>query len=241
MLNMRSSSPDLTTRARIRDAALELFGAQGFSATSVRAIADRADVSAALVIHHFGSKEELRAACDALIVDEIMGRKSATLADMGSQADLSATMRGWLADMDTFRPSFDYLARMIIDGGEAGRALFDALVDRTEAMIAEGVAAGAMNTPSDLRTTAVVVASYGVMPLLLERHIGRVMGGDGLTLDIVRRLTVPMLEIYTHGLYADDTALAAATAALEGVLDTSRGPHSDKGAGDPNQDPDPPE
>ncbi|MDO9590551.1 MAG: TetR family transcriptional regulator, partial [Microcella sp.] len=36
---MRSPSPDLTTRARIRDAALALFGAQGFTGTSVRAIA----------------------------------------------------------------------------------------------------------------------------------------------------------------------------------------------------------
>ena len=29
MLNMRSPDPDLTTRARIRDAALALFGASG--------------------------------------------------------------------------------------------------------------------------------------------------------------------------------------------------------------------
>ena len=49
---------------RILDAALDLFGAQGFSGTSIKAVAQQAGVSPALVIHHFGSKDALRAACD---------------------------------------------------------------------------------------------------------------------------------------------------------------------------------
>lgn len=211
ILNMRSPDPDLTTRARIRDAALALFGAHGFDGTSVRAIAASAGVSAALVMHHFGSKDGLRRACDSVIVDEIMGRN----AEMLDDRDLSATIHQWLADMDTFRPSFDYLARMITDGGEAGQQLFDALVDRTEAMIRQGVEAGVMHAPSDPRTTAVIVATHGLVPLVLERHIGRALGGSGLTLDVVRRLTIPTLELYTHGLYADDSALTAAQAALD--------------------------
>ena len=52
-------SPDLTARARIRDAAIECFARQGF-AVSVRAIAAHAGVSPGLVIHHFGSKAGLR-------------------------------------------------------------------------------------------------------------------------------------------------------------------------------------
>jgi AcrR family transcriptional regulator len=72
---MRSTgSDDLTTRARIRDAAIVLFGRDGFPATSVRAIATAAAVSPALVLHHFGSKDELRAACDTYIVEASLGR-----------------------------------------------------------------------------------------------------------------------------------------------------------------------
>ncbi len=215
MLYMRSVSEDVTTRARIRDAALALFGARGYDGTSVRAIADQAQVSPALVMHHFGSKEALRTVCDALIVDEIMGRNDVALAEMTTPADLAATMQTWLADMDTFRPSLDYLARMITDGGEPGEKLFDAFVERTEAMIREGVAAGLMNTSSDPRTTAVIVATHGIVPLVLERHIGRALGAQGFTPDVVRRLTIPTLELYTHGLYADDSALTAARAALQ--------------------------
>jgi hypothetical protein len=53
-------------------------------------------------------------------------------------------------------------------------------------------------------------------------------------------MTLPTLELYTHGLYSSTAILEAASAALAGSPETSRGPRSDKGAGDPNQDPDPP-
>ena len=52
-------SEDLTAQARIRNAAVELFARDGFEKTNLRAIAAAAGVSAGLVIHHFGSKDEL--------------------------------------------------------------------------------------------------------------------------------------------------------------------------------------
>jgi AcrR family transcriptional regulator len=47
------------TRAEILDAARELFAARGFERTSVRAIAARAHVDPALVLHYFGTKENV--------------------------------------------------------------------------------------------------------------------------------------------------------------------------------------
>jgi hypothetical protein len=43
----------------IRDAAIGYFAEHGFTSTTVRAIAAKAEVSPALVIHHFGPKENL--------------------------------------------------------------------------------------------------------------------------------------------------------------------------------------
>ena len=45
--------------ARTLEAALELFSSQGFGATSMRQIADGADLSVGNVYHHFSSKEEI--------------------------------------------------------------------------------------------------------------------------------------------------------------------------------------
>jgi AcrR family transcriptional regulator len=47
------------TAESIRQAAADLFGRNGFASTSVREIARLAGVDPALVIRHFGSKEEL--------------------------------------------------------------------------------------------------------------------------------------------------------------------------------------
>jgi AcrR family transcriptional regulator len=47
------------TRERVARAARDLFGERGFDATTIRAIAARAEVDPALVHHYFGSKEQL--------------------------------------------------------------------------------------------------------------------------------------------------------------------------------------
>ena len=65
---MRSAPEDRTAIARIRDAAIDQFGQKGF-AVGLRTIADAAGVSAALVIHHFGSKDGLRKVCDDYITE----------------------------------------------------------------------------------------------------------------------------------------------------------------------------
>jgi len=47
------------TQARILDGAAQLFLAAGYERTTIRAVASAAGVDAALVMHYFGSKQEL--------------------------------------------------------------------------------------------------------------------------------------------------------------------------------------
>lgn len=219
---MRSTSTsDTTFRAHIRDAAVLLFGRDGYANTSVRAIAAEAGVSPGLVIHHFGSKDALRLACDEHIVAEIFGRSDELSIEASSDA-LATTMRRWLADLETHRVALDYLARMLTDGSALGDQLFDNLVDRTEKMIGDEVTAGRMLASSDPRMTAVLIATQSLVPLLLERHLARALGAGALTAALIERMTVPTLELYTHGLYADDTLLSAARAAFPTDQTTAR-------------------
>ena len=57
------------TRGRILRAAREAFGERGYEGTSVRGIAARAGVDAALVHHYFGSKQQLFLAASEFPVD----------------------------------------------------------------------------------------------------------------------------------------------------------------------------
>lgn len=54
-----SRATELVRRAQIRDAAFELAASAGLKAVTIRDVADRAGLSAGLVLFHFGSKELL--------------------------------------------------------------------------------------------------------------------------------------------------------------------------------------
>ena len=60
---------DSGTREAILDAARDCFADRGFAATSIRAVATRAGVDAALVHHYFGTKDRLFAAALELPID----------------------------------------------------------------------------------------------------------------------------------------------------------------------------
>src|SRR4051812_50141514 len=62
------------TEARILDAASRVFVADGYERATIRAVASGAGVDAGLVMHYFGSKQELyRRVIDAAPVPEVSG------------------------------------------------------------------------------------------------------------------------------------------------------------------------
>ncbi len=225
------SDDDLTMRARIRDAAVELFAAEGFDRVTVRQIARRAGASPALVLHHFGSKAGLRNECDEHVVSTLLADRSLAIDD--------PTPRGIdtvLAGVGQHRGRLGYLVRLLADPGESGRRVFDTFLEHTRRMIRDVANTWGTQPISDPEATALLLTGYGLAPLLLQSHFARVLGVDPLGPDGARRLALPGLELFTRGLFHDDALLTAAKEALE----RSAGPRSDKGDGDPNQDPDPP-
>ncbi|HWS49551.1 MAG TPA: TetR family transcriptional regulator [Microbacterium sp.] len=229
---MRSAPDDLTTRARIRDAAVECFARGGVDGTSLRQIAGAAGVSAALILHHFGSKEGLRDACDDFVVSSFIDEKEAMAGT--AAADM---MRAALDSREAWSPLLEYMTRMLVDGSAASDRLFDALLAGTRDMLERQIADGVVRPQSDLDATAAYMTLYGLGPVLLQRHLARSLGENRLSTALLERSTLPVLELFTHGLYTDDRLLVAARAALK----RKSGPRSDKGENDPNQDPDPPQ
>jgi AcrR family transcriptional regulator len=83
--------------ARILAVAREQFSANGYTATSVRAIARAADVDAALVHHYYGSKEDLLRAslqAPAAMLDRIVSAWTAPADEIGA-ALVRVTMANW--------------------------------------------------------------------------------------------------------------------------------------------------
>ncbi|AFM18625.1 transcriptional regulator [Mycolicibacterium chubuense NBB4] len=204
------SADDLTTRARIRDAAIDLFGRDGFG-VGVRAIAAAAGVSPALVIHHFGSKDGLHKACDDYVAETVRESKSQSL-----QTSDPATWLGQLAEIEEYAPLVAYLVRSLQSGGELAKSLWRTMIDNGEQYIEEGVRAGTIKPSADPKARARFLALTGGGALLLYLQ----MHDDPTNLRAVLRdysedMVLPALEVYTLGLLADSTMYDAFLARRE--------------------------
>ncbi|KNY05454.1 hypothetical protein AKH00_11920 [Microbacterium sp. GCS4] len=209
MLYMRSASDDLTARARIRDAAIVAFARDGFAAASLRSIAREAGVSAALIVHHFGDKNTLRDECDSYVVSVFIDEDHGVI-DAPTQDRIRAAMH----DIERYGPYIDYLARMLVDGSPAADRLFDSILDGTRAVLDGQRDAGMLEPMSDPEMTTLLVTLIGLGPLVMRAQLTRVLGSDQLSAAGLRRLTLPTMELLTHGVYSTTALLEGTRQAL---------------------------
>lgn len=199
LLNVRTAkatsvNSDHTGRARIRDAAIELFAAGGVDGTSVRAVAGLAGVSAGLVMHHFGSKDGLRVACDEYVAATVREINNAAAATPG--ADPLAGLRGYSEGPPLLR----YLARTLVDGSPHVSALVDEMVGDAAAYSMEAIRAGTMTPSEQPHERAVVLTLWSLGALVLHEHVQRLLGVDitGEPSDVGPYM-VPATEILANG------------------------------------------
>ena len=194
------SADDLTAVARIRDAAIEQFGQHGFD-VGLRAIAKGAGVSAALVIHHFGSKEGLRRACDEFIAESVRASKTESL-----QNSDPAAWFAQLAEIESFAPSMAYLVRSLQSGGDLAKSLWRTMIDNAEQYLEEGVRAGTIKPSPDPKARARFLAMTGGGAILLYLQMHENPSDIRAVLhDYAQDMVLPALEVYTHGLMTDST------------------------------------
>ncbi len=191
-----TADADLTAPARIRLAAIEQFAARGFAHTTVRRIAERAGVSAALILHHFASKDGLRAACDEHVLQFVRDGKTAVFT-----TGTGPTVAAYLEENPQVRPLLDYMTRVLAEGGPTAQAMFERMVADVRGYLAAGEAAGTVRPTADEQARAVLNAAFGVTLLLLGPLVARELGGEQL-LDqqVLKRYTTATYELYAHGL-----------------------------------------
>ena len=194
------SADDLTAAARIRDAAIEQFGEHGFG-VGLRSIAEAAGVSAALVIHHFGSKDGLRKACDNYIAEEIRSDKSEAM-----RSKEPGTWFAQLAEIESYAPMMAYLVRSMQSGGELAKMLWRRMIDDAETYLEEGVRAGTVKPSRDPRSRAryLAITGGGGFLMYLQMH-DTPTDLRAVLRDYARDMLLPSLEVYTEGLMANST------------------------------------
>ena len=145
----------LRTEARILDAATQVFFSAGYDRTTIRAVASAAGVDAGLVMHYFGSKQELyRRVIDAAPVPEISG----TPAEATEQ--ILAALASRLANEPV--ASLAILRSMLTNPEAAGAA--SAGIARYEAQIARAI-------PADDAGLRAAIISAITLGITVSRHL----------------------------------------------------------------------
>ena len=195
----------------MRDAALELFAERGEDAVTMRQIADRADVSPALVVHHFGSKAGLRTAVvDHLSawMDELfdMTAETATAEDMraGEWSSISEVLQHALPEGS---PVVPYLRRLMMSGDPAATELLRRWHRSTVEVFRAWEAAGKLLAGPDPEARAALAMSSDLGTLFLAEHWREVLGFDPLRGEGLVRWADEAMRFYAALLPPSDTAL----------------------------------
>jgi AcrR family transcriptional regulator len=143
------------TEARILDAAAQVFVAAGYERATIRAVASAAGVDAGLVMHYFGSKQELfRRVIDAAQVPEVSGAP-------GQAAEqILAALASRLASEPVASLT---LLRSMLTNPEAASAA-SAAITRYQAQIAQAI-------PADDANLRAAIISAITLGITVSRHL----------------------------------------------------------------------
>src|SRR3954471_4343880 len=197
---------DLTAKANIRNAALRLFAERGHDAVTVREIAAAAGVSPALVVHHFGSKDGLRAAVDgfaAKAFDSLFAMDEQDLADaLGGDDD------NWVSIAEMFARAFPhgsplpaYLRRLLLVNDPAGAALFGRWYALTRRLLDAMTDIDAARPAEDPAVRAAFLLVNDLALILLRNQVAAAIGVDPLTPAGITRWAAEATAVYTKGAF----------------------------------------
>lgn len=189
-------SSDLTARARIRDAAIELFADKGIEGATIRDIAQQADVSSGLLRHHFGSKEGLRDACDEWALNE--------LTKISGQFTAFSSLDGFTPRVRLLQR---YIIRSILDGSPAGNAIFDRMLEYGEQWLA--------TTDLEVADPRAFVAMLSVMKMsmfTMDDLMSRALGEDVTEPKAWARMMRASLDVFSQPLITKEQTRQAEAA-----------------------------
>jgi AcrR family transcriptional regulator len=170
------------TEARILAAAAELFVASGYERTTIRAVAQAAGVDAGLVMHYFGSKQEL--------FDQVTNGLSPLPALGGPPGQVADQILAQLAgSLETEPVQSLAVLRSMLTHPEAAQSLGERTI-RYRAEMASAIPA------PDARLRAALISAI-ILGIAVDRHLLKTGGLDTATPDEIITLLRPVLRTLT--------------------------------------------
>jgi len=167
----RASGEDLTAKARIRNAAMDLYAEHGEDRTSMRAIAAAAGVTVGLLVHHFGTKDGLRDAVEQLVVD-YFAQAIAQVPVAGTPAEIGAARDTAVQEMLAANPAVvNYLRRAVLDPTRREGRLLERLTELAHKEVTQLRATGYASTTRSESSQVISVMVRQLGQLFLQPMI----------------------------------------------------------------------
>lgn len=191
------------TRQALIRAGLDLFGRNGFDATSTREIAQAAKVNSAGIAYHFGGKDGLRQACAEAVIARIQavlvgGATSVAIAVDPADRDMAAEQLLSLVDRMvaflTTAPESELIARFVVremlTPSPAFETIYGGLFEPVHRRVCQVWAAATGMAPEAPATRLAVFAAIGqvVYFRIARPAVTRRMGWDGVGPDEARAI-----------------------------------------------------
>jgi AcrR family transcriptional regulator len=186
------------TQEHLMEVAIEAFARDGFAKTSLRSIAKEAGVSPALVVHYFGSRDELIQQC----ISRSLGLWVAEKTELVDNS-LSMALKQWQGSVAKHGQKLEFFRQVLIHGGDHANSLFSRMVQEAQLMLEAQAAQGKLKKLESLPDIALLMALHGLAPLVLRDQVNAHLGGDFLTPELAEPLAKANLEIYRKGIYKD--------------------------------------
>ncbi|GJQ35548.1 MAG: hypothetical protein JETCAE01_15580 [Anaerolineaceae bacterium] len=186
------------TRLAIEDAAVELFIEQGYHATSMRQIADRAGLALGGIYNHFASKEEI---FEAIVLDKHPYRKVLPLVLEAQGEDMKAFLQNAVkVTLGELGSEPMYMKLMFIEfvefNGKHGASILSEIAPKVlpvfERMIKGRKELRVTNPALLMRSFFGMIISYFITEMLISKSvIGKLMPKD---------TAAAYTDIYLHGI-----------------------------------------
>jgi AcrR family transcriptional regulator len=190
------------TRLTVEDAALELFMEQGYHATSMRQIADKAGLALGGIYNHFKSKDEI---FEALVVDKHPYKKVLPLimkAEGETMDEFLGNATRVVINEMTSQPY--YIKLMLVEiaefNGVHGEALLKEIVPNLLPVFERLI-----KTKKELRVTQPVILMRSFIGMVLSYMITETIISNSILSKVMpKNILDAYVDIYMHGILKGD-------------------------------------
>lgn len=195
---------DPSPKERIRDAALSCFAVRGIAATTLRAVADTAEVSIGLVQHHFRTKEALTAAVNQYVLQVVGDALEPTALPEVPTDGLDDAGRRLTSLIAEHPDLVTYVGRALAEGGAFGSVIFTGLLGISVGQRDEFSRLGTTRADLDPDWAALNPLILRVGAIILHPYIELYLRESFFTESQLRRWDAAVTNLIRHGQFLDD-------------------------------------